>query len=374
MGTVPFRLEQANDQTTFRAVPAVTKAFWDGYDVVLNGKRVTFPYKGYVNPCAVGGARSVIWLIALSLIGMSVASGRYHRLVNEPQKCCPGGCAVYKSLWLMLGFCLFAYETAHATEPAASACANGECVVFVNDKPPAAEALCDGVAVTIRWTVGGNVFLTTCEDAGTVEQNTNFLSDAAGNHAIKLVYGRPVLKQFVRQHPGGPVPDKFAPRPYCTPPLLQKVATSAFILLDKRPASTENGYCFEPTYVHYDKGQVTIDTAKARIAVSNKDYYGEPPTAQQQSNLAALIHQYGPKSAGDSTPTNIDAESTWTVTVDRSWLYERPSVGSNRHGYLIHGDHVAVIEQENPDWVKIRYVHDGHAPIEAWLKRQDITR
>jgi hypothetical protein len=40
-----FRLERASNQTTFRAVPAITKAFGDGYDGVLNGKRVTFPYK-----------------------------------------------------------------------------------------------------------------------------------------------------------------------------------------------------------------------------------------------------------------------------------------------------------------------------------------
>ena len=40
-----FHLENANNQTTFRAVPAITKAFGDGYDGVLNGKRVTFPYK-----------------------------------------------------------------------------------------------------------------------------------------------------------------------------------------------------------------------------------------------------------------------------------------------------------------------------------------
>ena len=40
-----FRLEQENNQTTFRTVPAITKAFGDGYDGVLNGKRVTFRYK-----------------------------------------------------------------------------------------------------------------------------------------------------------------------------------------------------------------------------------------------------------------------------------------------------------------------------------------
>ena len=40
-----FRLEQASNQTTFRTVAAITKAFGDGYDGVLNGKRVAFPYK-----------------------------------------------------------------------------------------------------------------------------------------------------------------------------------------------------------------------------------------------------------------------------------------------------------------------------------------
>lgn len=40
-----FHLENANNQTTFQAVQAITKAFGDGYDGVLNGTRVTFRYK-----------------------------------------------------------------------------------------------------------------------------------------------------------------------------------------------------------------------------------------------------------------------------------------------------------------------------------------
>ena len=40
-----FHLANADNQATFRAVPAITKAVGDGYDGVLNGKRVTFPYK-----------------------------------------------------------------------------------------------------------------------------------------------------------------------------------------------------------------------------------------------------------------------------------------------------------------------------------------
>lgn len=101
------------------------------------------------------------------------------------------------------------------------------------------------------------------------------------------------MKQFLRQHPVGPVPDKFAPRPYCTPPSSQEVANSTFVLLDKLPANTQNGYCFEPTYVHYDNGQVTINTAKGKIAASDKDYFGALPTAREQANLATLIHRYG---------------------------------------------------------------------------------
>jgi hypothetical protein len=107
----------------------------------------------------------------------------------------------------------------------------------------------------------------------------------------------------------------------------------------------------------------------------------DPPNAENAGDYAKIqaalghsAHIVMDRSVSSSLPTNVDAKPTWTVTVDRSWLYERPSVGSNRHGYLIRGDHVAVIQQENPDWVKIRYVHDGHPPIEAWLMRHDVTR
>ncbi|WP_144143747.1 hypothetical protein [Paraburkholderia sp. BCC1884] len=40
-----FRLEKIGNQTAFKALPAITKAFGDGYDGLLDGKRVTFPYK-----------------------------------------------------------------------------------------------------------------------------------------------------------------------------------------------------------------------------------------------------------------------------------------------------------------------------------------
>lgn len=79
-------------------------------------------------------------------------------------------------------------------------------------------------------------------------------------------------------------------------------------------------------------------------------------------------------SAASTRPADAGAPPTWTVQVDRAWLYEQPSVGSNRHGYLIRGDRVAVIGAQKPDWVRIRYVRAGKAPVEAWLERQNLAR
>jgi len=48
-----------NDQATFRTVPAITKAFGDGYDGALNEKRVTFPYK---NAASIGARLAALGL------------------------------------------------------------------------------------------------------------------------------------------------------------------------------------------------------------------------------------------------------------------------------------------------------------------------
>jgi hypothetical protein len=285
------------------------------------------------------------------------------------------GYVAYKTSALMLAIVVLACEMAGASEPATSNCANDECVVFVDDKPPAAQALCGDAAVTIRWTVGENVFMTTCEDAGTEEQSTNFLSDASGNDARKLVYGRPVLKQFLRQLPNGPVPGKFAPRSYCTPPSLQQVSASTFVLLDKRPANTENGYCFEPTYVHYDKGRITIDTAKARIAAGDKDYYGTPLTAQQQLNLATLIHGYGAMShqTSKADEAHPPQEHTSHVAVERAWLYGKQEENGKRMGYLIGGDAVVVLDEVG-GWARIRYRQANGNAIVRWVRSADLVK
>lgn len=105
-------------------------------------------------------------------------------------------------------------------------------------------------------------------------------------------------------------------------------------------------------------------------SAENAGYYAQIEAALGSS---ARVTRHPTQAFAGSPPSNPCAPPTWTVQVDRAWLYERPSVGSNRHGYLIRGDHVAVIDQQTPDWARIRYIRPGKAPLEAWLEQRDIT-
>lgn len=105
-------------------------------------------------------------------------------------------------------------------------------------------------------------------------------------------------------------------------------------------------------------------------SAENAGYYAQIEAALGSS---AHVTRHPTQAFAGSPPSNPGAPPTWTVQADRAWLYERPSVGSNRHGYLIHGDRVAVIGEQKPDWVRIRYIRPGKAPLEAWLERRDIT-
>ncbi|MGN6668286.1 MAG: SH3 domain-containing protein [Trinickia sp.] len=98
----------------------------------------------------------------------------------------------------------------------------------------------------------------------------------------------------------------------------------------------------------------------------------DPPSAENAGYYARIQAVLGDSSRvtsnsalADAAPADLTSVAIWTVKVDRSWLYERPSVGSNRHGYLIRGDHVEVIGEEKPDWVRIRYIRAGKTPLEA---------
>ncbi len=109
----------------------------------------------------------------------------------------------------------------------------------------------------------------------------------------------------------------------------------------------------------------------------------DPPNAANARYYAQIDAQPGvhaatvppiPAKATPAPSRQQQNEPSWTVRADRAWLYERPSVGSIRHGYLIRGDHVAVLETEGPDWARIRFSSPGKPPLEAWLKTAEIAR
>lgn len=114
-------------------------------------------------------------------------------------------------------------------------------------------------------------------------------------------------------------------------------------------------------------------------------YACDPPAAGNASYYAQIEDAPGGKaSTKPSTLPPVDVGpapspdasnlSERTVNSERAWLYERPSVGSIRHGYLIRGDRVTVIGEQDTGWIQIRYSRVGKSPIEAWMQKQDIAR
>jgi hypothetical protein len=106
----------------------------------------------------------------------------------------------------------------------------------------------------------------------------------------------------------------------------------------------------------------------------------DPPNAANQHYYAQIEAALG--QAGGSTPSGKTTQQTppadggqpATVKSERAQLFARPSVGSIHRGYLIRGDHVAIIGTENGGWLQIRYERAGKPPIEAWLQSADISR
>ena len=113
---------------------------------------------------------------------------------------------------------------------------------------------------------------------------------------------------------------------------------------------------------------------KDKLPASDQDYFGALPTEQQQSNPAALIHQYAPTSR---QPNSADAahsppESNHHVTAERAYLYGTPKEDGKKMEYLISGDAVVVLDEVG-DWSQIRYRQANGNEIVRWVRSADLA-
>ncbi|MDG0027128.1 hypothetical protein [Trinickia sp. Y13] len=111
----------------------------------------------------------------------------------------------------------------------------------------------------------------------------------------------------------------------------------------------------------------------------------DPPTANNARYYAAIENALGPAThpprqaipaAGTASqnPEQPHQQQILTVKSERAWLYAEPSVGSSHRGYLIRGDQVVVIGNDDSGWLHIRYERVGKPSIEAWLQQRDATQ
>ncbi len=106
----------------------------------------------------------------------------------------------------------------------------------------------------------------------------------------------------------------------------------------------------------------------------NAGYYAQIKDAPGNENASPKVSALPPVDVPSPTSPESSNLPGRTVQSERAWLYERPSVGSIRHGYLIRGDRVTVIGEQDNGWIRISYARVGKSPIEAWMQKQDIAR
>ncbi|WGS49127.1 SH3 domain-containing protein [Paraburkholderia sp. D15] len=106
----------------------------------------------------------------------------------------------------------------------------------------------------------------------------------------------------------------------------------------------------------------------------------DPPSAENATYYAQIENALGEEKTTNRTvdlPRNKAQSSSMldlsdlrvrTVRRNHAWLYERPSVGSVRHGYLVKGDKVIVIGEQHTEWIKVRYEREDKSRVEAWMQ------
>jgi len=176
-----------------------------------------------------------------------------------------------------------------ATPPLFGSCdSNGECsAVFIRTLPEA-KALCGDRPASVAWRKDSTLLLLQCIGSGTDrEDSTSYLINGSG--IVGLNYGRYVKISFMKQNPTTPIPDKFGTVPVCAPANVDKLRTSTFVLLDKRPGDSTTPYCYDVTYLITTGDSVQLDTNVGTVQTTDKSYFAERISARTRQHVERLV-------------------------------------------------------------------------------------
>jgi hypothetical protein len=107
---------------------------------------------------------------------------------------------------------------------------------------------------------------------------------------FRLNCGRFIKKSTLAKSPNMEIPDKFRARNLCNPVDLAKLRASDFILLDKEPASDEdNPYCYAPTYLTLQGGELIVSTSDNPAKVGDPDHAVHAVPVRDRQHLKHLL-------------------------------------------------------------------------------------
>jgi hypothetical protein len=191
---------------------------------------------------------------------------------------------------LIAVFTLAVLTNAFAVSPPlfGSCDSDGECSAIFNHSLPEAKAVCGERSASVAWRKDSKSLLLQCMGSATdQEDNVSYLIN--GREVVGLNYGRYVKISFLQQNPATSVPDKFSSVPVCAPANVEKLHTSAFVLLDKRPGDLGTSYCYDITYLSTPGGGVRLDTNAGTVKAIDRTHFIGHVSDQTRQRIEKLI-------------------------------------------------------------------------------------
>lgn len=168
---------------------------------------------------------------------------------------------------------------------------DGECSAIFERSLPEAKALCGERPASVAWRKNSKPLLLQCMDSGTdQEDNLNYV--VIGRDIVGLNYGRYVKISFLQQDPGTSVPDKFGTVPVCFPANLEKLRTTTFVLLDKRPGESGAPYCYDVTYLSISNDNVRLDTKAGIVKSTDRSHFLGRVTDRTRQRIERLLQVF----------------------------------------------------------------------------------
>lgn len=194
---------------------------------------------------------------------------------------------------LVVAFTFAASTSAFAvTPPLFGSCdSDGECSAVFNRSLSEAKAVCGERTASVAWRKDSEPLLLQCAGSATDQEgNVNYLVN--GRNVVGLNYGRYIKISFLEQNPATSVPDKFGAVPVCAPMNMDKLHTSTFVLLDKRPRDSGASYCYDVTYLSTPGGAVRLDTNTGTVKATDKAHFVGHVSDRPRQRIERLIQVF----------------------------------------------------------------------------------